>query len=149
MELLKFVREHQAIIGAVIAGTFAITAAYIRRDRRWENKAGKTPVFRLLLFPLLALLAGGGLLATEYFVFNLDPDGELIGLNNPGAALALGGCLLLSAGLIWGSINVVRALTWPKATDLDPGTDSVPPSAVAAPKSAPLQAARAVRKTKS
>ena len=148
MELLKFVREHQAIIGAVIAGTFAITAAYIRRDRRWENKAGKTPVFRLLLFPVLGLLAGGGLLATEYFVFNLDPDGELIGLNNPGAALALGGCLLLSAGLIWGSINVVRALTWPKMPEPDPGTDSVPAGDSVVPQSAPLQAARAVRKAK-
>jgi hypothetical protein len=150
MELLKFVREHQAIIGALIAGTFALTAAWIRRDRRWEKAGSKRPVMRLLLLPILSLLVGGGLLATEYFVFNLDPDGELIGVNNPGAILCLSGCLLLSAGLIWGVINLFRLMTWPKPADADATTngEAVPASNPVQRHTLPPRAVHPSRKAK-
>src|SRR5262245_58322667 len=87
MNLLHFAKDYAHIIAAVIAGPFASPAAYIRRDRRHERPgSGGRPLLGLLLLPLLALIVGGSLLACEYYVYNVDPDGGFT-MSNPGAIL--------------------------------------------------------------
>src|SRR5262245_16978955 len=111
--LLHFAKDYAHIIAAVIAGTFAITAAYIRRDRRHEKPgSGGRPILGLLLPPLLALLIGGALLAAENYGFNTDPDGGFT-MDNPGAILSLTGCVFLAAGVLWLFVNFFRPVTWP------------------------------------
>src|SRR5262245_11947781 len=121
MDLLHFAKDYAHIIAAVIAGTFAITAAYIRRDRRHERPgSGGRPILGLLLLPLLALLLGGALLACEYYVYNVDPEGGFT-MSNPGAILSLAGCILLASGVLWLFVNLFRLVTWPaRVLDAEP-----------------------------
>lgn len=113
--ILKFLQAHGHLIAAVTAGIFAITAAYIRRDRRWEHiETGKrVPVFGLLLPPLLSIILGVGCLGAEYFAYNIQPSGEIV-TGDPGTIAALFGCVLISAGLLWGPYNFYRWITWPR-----------------------------------
>jgi hypothetical protein len=114
MDLAKVIKENQHIAAAVLAGIFAITAAYIRRDRRHEKAGGDKPFRRLMLPPLLCLIVGAGMLAAENYAYNFDPEGEWFSVQNPGAALTVGGCFFLAAGLIWGPIHFIRLLTRPR-----------------------------------
>jgi hypothetical protein len=111
MEIPAFVKDHGHIIAACIAGTLAIVAAIIRRDRRHERPSGR-PFLRLLGLPFLYLLLGGGLLAGEHFIINVEPGGNLLSTENPGAILCLTGCIFIAAGVLWGVINVFRLLLW-------------------------------------
>jgi hypothetical protein len=137
MDILKFIKEHQSIIAAVIGGVLAILAAYIRRDRSHAHPARHKPIWRLVLLPVLSLLLGAGLLAAENFVVNVDPDADLFSPDNPGALLCLGGCLLVSAGALWGFINffrVIARLREPVAPDSLPATEPSYPANRPAPK---------------
>jgi hypothetical protein len=147
MDLTKVVKENQHIVAAVLAGIFAITAAYIRRDRRHEKSGGDKPFRRLMLPPLLCLVVGAGLLAAEHYAYNFDPDGEWISIHNPGAALTLGGCFFLAAGVIWGPIHFIRLLTLPRRKE-QPAADSVvlPPSSSTVIR--PAKSAEGVKKNR-
>jgi hypothetical protein len=144
MNLTQFVKDHGHILAACIAGVFAITAAYIRRDRRFERSGGR-PYLRLLGRPLLGLLLGAGLLAAEHFIVNVEPGGNLLSTENPGAILCLAGCIFLSAGVIWGVINVFRLLLWRPTV---PAERSVPSGDTAVKlDSQLLQATKVARKS--
>src|SRR5262249_709520 len=145
MNLTQFIKDHGHIIAACIAGVFAIIAAIIRRDRRFERSGGR-PVKRLLGLPLLGLLLGGGLLAAEHFIVNVEPGGNLLSTETPGAILILAGCIFLSAGVIWGIINIFRLLLWRPTQP----ADLMAPSGDTAVKldSQLLHAAKVTRKTK-
>jgi hypothetical protein len=146
MDLTKFIKDHGHIIAACIAGVFAITAAYIRRDRRFERSGGR-PFLRLLGLPLLALLLGAGLLAAEFFVVNVEPGGDLLSTENPGAGLCLAGCVFVAAAFIWGVINVFRLLLWRTPPAAEPAAEAAgdtPPKL----DSQLLQATPAPRKSK-
>jgi hypothetical protein len=144
MNLTQFIKDHGHIIAACIAGTLAITAAYIRRDRRFERSGGR-PFLRLLGRPFLGLLLGGGLLAAEHFIVNVEPGGNLLSTENPGAILCLTGCIFVSAGVIWGVINVFRLLLWRPTVPAEP----IAPSEDTAVKldSQLLQAKKVARKS--
>ena len=113
MDVRTILSEQKQIIAAIIAGLFAIVAAYIRRDKSPERTGAKRPVLGLLLLPLGYLLVGVGLLAAEFFSLNVNPEGDL-SLDNPGAILCLAGCVFVVAGVVWLPINLIRLLTWPK-----------------------------------
>ncbi len=119
-DLPSFVTEYKEIVVAIIAGIFGVIVAIIRRPPREHTAKKPFPV--MLIASVLSLLIGGGLLAAEYFKFNLDPDGEL-SLQNPGAILSLAGCMFVAAGLIWTPLNLLHLLR-PAATkfpDAAPG----------------------------
>jgi NhaP-type Na+/H+ or K+/H+ antiporter len=133
MDLLKIASEQKQIIAAVVAGIFAISAAYIRRDKRPEQTRTKKPVLSLLAFPVFYLILGIALLAVEFFSVNVNPDGEL-NLDNPGSILCLAGCVFVVAGVVWLPINLSRLVLWP--TPKEPTTSSIvvaPASAVIVP----------------
>jgi hypothetical protein len=129
---LKFLQAHGHLIAAFVAGACALTAAYIRRDRRWERiqKGKGVPHAGLLLPPFLVLFVGAGCLAAEYFAYNLQPGGT-IGTGDPGTILALVGCVLVAAGILSVPFNFYRWVTWPRtpAVALDPASGSLPISA--------------------
>src|SRR5258708_7477993 len=100
MNLTQLIKDRGHIIAACIAGTLAIIAAIIRRDRRHERPGGR-PFARLLGLPLVYLLLGAGLLAGEHFIVNVEPGGNLLSTENPGAILCSTGCIFLAAGVIW------------------------------------------------
>jgi hypothetical protein len=62
-----FLSDYKQIVAAVIAGIFAIVAAYIRRDKTGEKAGAGIPVLSLLCLPFVYLLLGLGLLAVEFF----------------------------------------------------------------------------------
>ena len=134
------VLDQKQIIAAIVAGIFAVTAAYIRRDKRLEKTRTKKPVRRLLAVPFLYLIAGAGLLAAEFFCVNVNPKGDL-SLDNTGAILCLAGCVLVVAGVVWLPVNVVRLLKWPKPAEVPaasvPASSSVFDSRPAAPARSP------------
>jgi hypothetical protein len=105
--------EQKQIIAAVVAGLFAILAAYIRRDHKEEKAHVKVPVMGLLLWPLFYLLVGGSLLFVEFYYLNVIPGGDL-SLHNPGAILCLAGCVFVVAGVVWLPINLLRLMFWPR-----------------------------------
>lgn len=113
MDFRTIFSDYKQIIAAVVAGIFAIAAAYIRRDKRFEKTSAKKPILSLLLLPLVYLVVGAGLLAVESFSLNLKPKGDL-SLDNPGAILCLAGCIFLVAGVAWLPLNLIRLLLWPK-----------------------------------
>src|SRR5262245_54179356 len=82
-ELREFVKDQQAIIAAVIAGTCAIVAAVIRRERSTRQPHETKPIFKLVLLSLFSIVLGGALLGAEYKVLPADPDKPL-NLDNPG-----------------------------------------------------------------
>jgi hypothetical protein len=112
----KFLADNKQIIAAVVAGLFAITAAYIRRDKTGEKAGGKTPVLALLCFPFLYLILGLGMLAAEFFSPQFQMVEELghRNLSNPGEILSLAGCVFVVAGVLWLPINITRLMFWPK-----------------------------------
>jgi hypothetical protein len=112
MDIVGFVKQHGHIIGAIIAGTCALTAAFIRRDRRWE-KTDSVPVFGLLVGPLFSILLGAACLAAEVYAFNIESTGDALAAD-PGTILAWFGCVLIAAGLLWFPYNVYRLITWPR-----------------------------------
>jgi putative flippase GtrA len=109
-ELKEFVKHHQSIIAAVIAGTCAIIAAFIRRDRTQRQPHETKPIFKLVLLSIFSMVLGAGLLGAEMFVLPADPALPL-NLDNPGAIVQLAGCLFLAAGLVWAPINLLRLRT--------------------------------------
>jgi len=133
MDVRTLFSEQKQLVAAIIAGLFAIVAAYIRRDKRPERTGAKKPILSLLLLPLGYLIVGTGLLAAEFFSLKIDPERDL-SLDNPGAILCLAGCVLVVAGVVWLPINFIRLLTWPKPKEL-PGSSPAarPPDAVALP----------------
>jgi uncharacterized membrane protein len=132
-EVIDFVRANGHLIAAVIAGTCALTAAYIRRDRRWERTESGVPVFSLLMTPVIFILIGIGCLSAEFFVYNIEsrPDLSDPGLSDPGTLLALAGCVMIAAGLLWGPYNLYRLATWPRPPEAPPGEE--PPPSVPLP----------------
>jgi hypothetical protein len=149
MNLVKFVEENKQIVAAVLAGIFAITAAYIRRDRRHEKAGGDRPFRRLMLPPLLCLVLGAGLLAAENYAYNFDPAGEWVSVHNPGAGLALGGCIFLAAGVIWGFIHFIRLLTLPRRKEQPEGSVLLAPSSSTTVIKPAAKAVDGVKKSKS
>jgi len=115
-DLKHLVMQYKEIIVAVVTGSALIFAAYLRRPPRATHGA-KNPAGFFLLLSLGSLLAGGGLLAAEYFQIHLDPDVQLNQLtqDHPGNILCLAGCILVAAGVIWTPINLLRLLLAPKA----------------------------------
>jgi hypothetical protein len=123
-ELKELVKHHQPIIAAVIAGACAIIAAVIRRDRSNAQAHEKKPILRLMMLSLVSLVLGAGLLGVERFVLPVDPSGPSLGFHfgengqfdkiafaNPGAVVLLAGWLFVSAGVIWGFVNLIRLRT--------------------------------------
>jgi hypothetical protein len=121
-----FVKENKEIIAAVVGGTLAIIAAYIRRDKR-PVKAKKRPIQRALVLCLLSLVLGAACLAAEARFFPINPEDDL-NTDNFGEILCLAGCLFLAAGVIWGFVNLVRLLLWRK-----PVPEEVPVEAAEGP----------------
>src|SRR5437763_793469 len=113
MDVKTLLSDYKQVIAAVVAGLFAIVAAYIRRDKRLERPGAKRPVLGLLLLPILYLIAGVVLLAIEFFKVNVDPSLDL-DLHNGGAILLLAGCVLVVAGVVWFPVNIIRLIAWPK-----------------------------------
>ncbi len=121
MDYRTIFTEQKQIIAAVIAGICALTAAYIRRDKRPEQTRRTKPVLSLLGFPLLYVIVGVGLLAVEFFYVNVT-DGDL-SVDKPGSILVLVGCVFVVAGVVWLPINLTRLVLWP--TPKEP-SDSIP-----------------------
>jgi len=111
MDIVSFIKQHGHIIGAAIAGTCALTAAYIRRDRRWE-RTESVPIFGLLFGPLLSILIGVACLAAEYYAYNIESTGDALAAD-PGTILVWFGSVLIAAGLLWFPYNIYRLITWP------------------------------------
>jgi hypothetical protein len=131
--IFDFVKQNGHLIAAVIAGTCALTAAYIRRDRRWE-KSETVPFFGLMVPPLLSIVLGVGCFAAEIYVYNIDPPADQSdpGLGDPGTMLVLIGSVLVAAGLLWGPYNLYRLVTWPRPP-ADQGEEPPPSVPVATP----------------
>ncbi len=120
MDIVKFLKEHGHLIAAVIAGTCALTAAYIRRDRRWEkSETGRAPFLGLMLPPLLSIVLGAACLAGEYFAYPIEPTGDALA-SDPGTMLAWVGSVLIAAGLLWLPYNLYRFASWPKPAAEEP-----------------------------
>jgi len=109
-ELKEFVKHHQAIIAAVIAGTCAIVAAVIRRERSNRQPHETKPIFKLLLLSLFSIVLGGALLGAEFKVLPADPE-KTLSLDNPGAIIMLAGWIFVAVGVVWGPINLIRLRT--------------------------------------
>jgi hypothetical protein len=137
--VISFVKQHGHIIGAIIAGTCALTAAYIRRDRRWEKTEGGVPVVGLLFGPLLSILLGAACLAAENYAYPIEPTGDALAAD-PGTILAWVGCVLISAGLLWFPYNIYRLITWPR-----PAEPESEPVMDVLPASTPTAAAKMVK----
>jgi hypothetical protein len=126
-ELVQWVKQYPAITAAVISGTCAIVAAFIRRGQVPGKKRAKKSYFGRLMLSFVCLLLGAGLLGVEYFHTPVDPEKGLTfyhfdenkkmilddPTDNPGALLILGGFLLLSTGAIWSMINFIKWATAP------------------------------------
>jgi hypothetical protein len=140
MDITKWISENKQIVAAILAGIFAITAAYIRRDRRFEKV--KKPGRRLLMPPFLCFVLGAGLLGAEYFVYNMDYEAfeknSLDVSGNPGAALAFGGCLFLAISVIWGFANFVRLVTHKPVKEEPAPAEDAQGSTVVKPASKPV-----------
>ncbi len=117
MQIPPFVKENKEILAAVIGGTLAIIAAYIRRDKRPAKAHKKKPILRSLSLCLLSLILGVSCLAGEFFLFPINPEDEL-NTDNLGEILCLAGCLFLAAGVIWGSVNLIRLLLWRRPVEV-------------------------------
>jgi hypothetical protein len=111
MEFFKDIwAHHKEIVVTVLAGTFTIIAAIIKRGGyQQHHHTHKNPVKRKFLLSLFCLVLGAGLLGAEMIQFNLNPDGN-IALDNPGILLAYAGCFFVATGAIWGLINLFRLL---------------------------------------
>lgn len=144
MDVRSIFSDQKQIIAAVVAGIFAITAAYIRRDKRADQSKAKIPVLRLLGFPLFYLIVGAGLLAVEFFYVNVNADGDL-GLDNPGAILCLAGCVFVVAAVVWLPLNVVRLLAWPRPQEMTGGSLPIQTAAVDSVSLMPTPAKKAKR----
>jgi NhaP-type Na+/H+ or K+/H+ antiporter len=139
MDFRTIFTEQKQIIAAVVAGIFALTAAYIRRDKRPEQTRTTKPVLSLLGFPLLYLLVGAGLLAAEFFYVNVTDDD--LNVDKPGSILVLAGCVFVVAGVVWLPINLTRLVLWP--TPKEPSVSSTvlkPASSVIALPASPKKA---------
>src|SRR5262245_4238571 len=136
MDIVTFVKQHGHIIGAIIAGTCALTAAYIRRDRRWDKTEGRVPVVGLLFGPLLSILIGAACLAGEYYAYPIEPASDPLAAADTGTILAWVGSVLISAGLMWVPYNVDRLFTWPRPAE--PALEFEEPPASAPVPSSPL-----------
>jgi hypothetical protein len=111
-EIKELVKHHQAIIAAVIAGTCAIVAAIIRREKMAGPSHEKKPIVKLGFLSFISLVLGAGLLAGEYFVLPADPESHLrLDNPDPGSLLMLGGWLFVAAGVVWGFVNLIRLRT--------------------------------------
>jgi hypothetical protein len=132
-KIFTFIAENKQIIAAVLAGTLAIIAAYIRRDKRLEQRSAKKPVIRLTAIPIFYLLVGFGCLGAEFFAFNVK-DPKTPDFNDPGSFLVLVGCVFVAAGAVWLPINLSRLVLWPTPKDLPTSSTVVKSSSVLAPK---------------
>jgi len=113
IQIPPIIKENKEIVAAVLGGTLAIIAAYIRRDKT-KAQAKKKPKLMIWLF---CALLGAGCLFAEYrfFWINPNPVDQLNTDNieeNAGELLILAGCVFLAAGLIWGFINLIRLMAW-------------------------------------
>jgi hypothetical protein len=88
----------------------------------------------------LSLLIGGGCLAAEYFAYNIEPSGDIV-TGDTGTILALVGCVLIAAGLMWGPYNLYRLATWPKPPAPEE-PEAEPPSSVPVAASSLAKAGR-------
>jgi hypothetical protein len=123
-EVLRFISDNKTIVAALITGLCTVLAALMRRDHK---PGAPNPFLRHLLASVASLVVGGGLLGVEYFVYPLDPEGDL-GLHNPGAILCLAGCVLVSAGFFWTIVNGLRVLFGRKRSAAFPDTPpNLPP----------------------
>jgi uncharacterized membrane protein YidH (DUF202 family) len=128
IQIPPIIKENKEIVAAVLGGTLAIIAAYIRRDRT-KAQAKKKPRLTIWLF---CILLGAGCLFAEYKFFWINPN-PIDQLNtdnieeNAGELLILAGCVFLAAGLIWGFVNMIRLMSWqepsPEVETVVPVTD--------------------------
>jgi len=130
--IFDFVRANGHLIAACIAGTCALTAAYIRRDRRWERNESRVPILGLLFPPVFAMIVGVGCLAIENFVYPIEPGG-VSEPGDPGPMFAWFGSVMIAAGLIWLPYNIYRMAKWPRPQPVDDDAeemmeDEIPPS---------------------
>lgn len=103
MDLQTFIQENKEIVGVVIAGLFGIVAALIKSKMKFS------PPVLWLFASLFCLMVGLTMLFIERNMTGLHffpEDG--ISTESKGAMLALGGCLLVATGAIWGIINLLR-----------------------------------------
>ena len=101
MDLQTLLSENKELVMVVVAGLFGIVAALIK------SKMKLSPALLWFFASLLCLGAGCALLFLEYSQFHFNPE-EGLSLDNKGSLLALGGCLLVAAGGIWGIVNFLR-----------------------------------------
>jgi hypothetical protein len=101
MDLQGFFNEHKELVGIVIGGLFAIVAALIKSKMKFS------PPVLWFFASLICLAVGGALLFMESEKYHFDPEVG-VSLDNKGSLFALGGCLLVATGAIWGIINFGR-----------------------------------------
>jgi hypothetical protein len=108
MQVPPLIKENKEIVAAVIGGTLAIIAAYIRRDKSKSKRS--RPILTGFVRCLVALVLGAGCLVAEFKFFPVHSDDDEFNPENIGEVLILAGCVLLCAGIIWGFVNFCRML---------------------------------------
>jgi len=95
--------EYKELILVIAGGLFSIVAAVLKTKMKLSASLG------WLVASVVCLIGGGVMLRVEYAKIHFDPD-KALDLENYGAMLMLGGALLLSTGIVWGLINLMRTL---------------------------------------